>query len=192
MLTLKEGSSDIIGYYKVMEYPIEDHTAAIGYDFSDWGIGYLGSYLIQAGMAIIFNVGDWIEIYTEGDAYIFSTPYGQFKANSVFGKWSVIGTINGTSWDTDFIMTELNNYGMYGCWGYDLDYNGWEEFKFRLDGNWDVNLGLDEGGLTDNGDNTYSATMVQGGYNISLPMEGKWNLTINTVENTLTATYNGK
>lgn len=107
------------------------------------------------------------------------------------GEWTIIGNIYGSSWDQDFQMTDQSAAGFPGCWSAVLDYNNGEEFKFRQSGNWDVNLGFEtEGGLTDNGNNSYSATLVQNGYNISLPMEGKWSLVINTVENTLSATYN--
>ena len=188
-LVLNEDSSDFIGYYKVMEYPTEDHTAGNGYDFPDWGISG-GSCVWQNGERVNLNAGDWIEINNDGDAYVFSTPYAKFRAKiSLIGIWSVIGTINGSYWDKDFPMTDMSPYGMSDSWAADIYYNKGEEFKFRKSGSWDENLGID-GGWTDTGNNTYSATMIPGGPNITLPMEGQWTLMLNTVENTLSATYN--
>lgn len=105
------------------------------------------------------------------------------------GEWTIIGNIYGSSWDQDFQMTDQSAAGFPGCWSAVLDYNNGEEFKFRQSGTWDVNLGID-GGWTDTGNNTYSATMIPNGPNIMLPMEGQWTLMLNTVENTLSATYN--
>ena len=105
--------------------------------------------------------------------------------------WTIIGNIYGSSWDQDFQMTDQSAAGFPGCWSAVLDYNNGEEFKFRQSGTWDVNLGID-GGWTDTGNNTYSATMIPDGPNIMLPMEGVWELMLNTVDNTLSATYIGK
>ena len=192
-LVLKEGSSDITGYYGVMSYPVEDHTAIAGWFIPDWDMGG-GSCVWMGGERINLNEGDWIEIFNEGDAYVFSTQYGKIRAvkDAPAGQWSVIGTINGSFWDTDFPMTDWSAFGVANTWGYDLKYQAGQEFKFRRDNDWAVNLGLEtEEGLIDNGNNSYSATLVDGGLNIKLPYEGKWSLSINVVENTLSATYNG-
>ena len=50
--------------------------------------------------------------------------------------WSVIGTINGTNWDTDFPMEETD-----GAYTLSLDLNAGDELKVRRDGSWDVNFG---------------------------------------------------
>ena len=194
LLALKEGSSDITGYYSVVDYPLEDHTAGSGYYYPEWdAIG--GSCVWMGGERINLSAGDWIEIQNEGNVYVFSTQYGKLRATkfSLIGKWSVIGTVNGSFWDRDFPMEDMNPYGMTGCWKTELEYHTGEEFKFRKDGEWNENLGLEtEGTLTDNGDNTFSASLTPNGYNIILPYEGRWSLVINTIQWTLSATYYGK
>lgn len=173
---------------------------------SNWRNGYnydSGGYNYWTGYVSLYVDWEWYNALTSQDSgndaglYIMGEnvtitaitlvkPYRPAE-----GEWTIIGNIYGSSWDQDFQMTDQSAAGFPGCWSAVLDYNNGEEFKFRQSGNWDVNLGFEtEGGLTDNGNNSYSATLVQNGYNISLPMEGKWSLVINTVENTLSATYN--
>ena len=48
------------------------------------------------------------------------------------GQWSVIGQLNGTSWDTDFWMTETSE----GVWEIDITYLAGDSFKLRQDGKW--------------------------------------------------------
>ena len=61
-------------------------------------------------------------------------------------RWSVIGTVNGTGWDTDFPMEE----GSGGVYTLEMDLFAGEELKVRRDRSWDVNIGA--GGAL-NGDN---------------------------------------
>ena len=53
--------------------------------------------------------------------------------------WSVIGSICGTNWDTDFPMTEAG-----GCFvSEQLELHTGDEFKVRQGASWDVNFGSD-------------------------------------------------
>lgn len=54
--------------------------------------------------------------------------------------WSVIGTLYGSNWDKDFLMTEVEP-GVYEleCKGLHMN----EEYKVRKDGDWAVNFGSD-------------------------------------------------
>ena len=54
--------------------------------------------------------------------------------------WSVIGGICGTSWDTDFAMTEVSE-GVFESEA--LELKAGEEFKCRQGAAWDVNFGVD-------------------------------------------------
>ena len=57
--------------------------------------------------------------------------------------WSVIGGICGTSWDTDFAMTEVEP-GVYQSEA--LELHAGEEFKCRQGASWDVNFGVEFNG----------------------------------------------
>ena len=57
--------------------------------------------------------------------------------------WSVIGSICGTSWDTDFAMTKTAD----NTWTSDvLELKAGEEFKCRQGAAWDVNFGVEFNG----------------------------------------------
>ena len=55
------------------------------------------------------------------------------------GVWSVIGTLNGTNWDTDFEMTADGGVFTYGP----VELKAGTELKARKDGDWAVNMGTD-------------------------------------------------
>ena len=57
--------------------------------------------------------------------------------------WSVIGSICGTSWDTDFPMTENTDTGFSVFVSEPLELKEGEEFKVRQGAAWDVNYGAD-------------------------------------------------
>ncbi len=68
------------------------------------------------------------------------------KISAVFNKtedeknaWSVIGAICGTTWDTDFPMTEKDGEFV----SEQLELHKGDEFKFRKGASWDVNFGSD-------------------------------------------------
>ena len=81
--------------------------------------------------------------------------------------WSVIGTVAGTSWDKDITM-----YVNYGSWSAApaVKIGEGEQFKFRKNKGWDVNLGY--GTFVDGKANT-----VQPGQKLSL-QQGAGNITI--------------
>ena len=74
--------------------------------------------------------------------------------------WGVIGSICGTSWDTDFSMTE-DPAGTFTS--AELDLKAGEEFKVRQGASWDVNYGV--GG-------------VAGGDNIKVEADGKYKVVL--------------
>ena len=99
-----------------------------------------------------------------------------------FTGWSVIGSMDGTSWGVDY---DLN---------YDPDYNFYyieiylaegDEFKFRKGHDWTVNYGYDSFGdpylledilLTGPGIEVPSIPLSQGGANFEVPASGLWTL----------------
>ena len=71
------------------------------------------------------TVSDW----EDADPLAYQ-PEDEVESND--GKWSVIGKLNGTSWDTDFWMTETSE----GVWEVDITYLEGDSFKLRQDGKW--------------------------------------------------------
>ena len=76
--------------------------------------------------------------YEEAITALFSMTEEQKNA------WSVIGNICGTSWDTDFAMTETETKGTY--LSEVLELHAGEEFKCRQGAAWDVNFGVEFNG----------------------------------------------
>ena len=76
--------------------------------------------------------------------------------------WSVIGSICGTSWDTDFPMTEVSE-GTYQSEA--LELKAGEEFKCRQGASWDVNFGVEFNGanVVVEADGTYYVQLVWDG-----------------------------
>ena len=89
--------------------------------------------------------------------------------------WSVIGTVNGTNWDTDFAMTE-DPAGTYTSEA--LELKAGEEFKVRQGASWDVNFGVEFNGanIVVEKDGTYKVQLVwdgaQTGTVTLIPVEG--------------------
>ena len=88
--------------------------------------------------------------------------------------WGVIGGIMGTSWDTDFAMTE----GPDGTYTSDvLTLKAGEEFKVRQGASWDVNFGVEFNGanIVVEADGNYKVQLVwdgaQGGTVTLIPVE---------------------
>ena len=87
-----------------------------------------------------------------------------FTKGDLSGKWSVIGTVNGTNWDTDFAMAEGSD-GWYEAQGIEAIQKA--EFKFRKDAKWDVALGLEKAGNAPL-DKEFDVTDAPGSPNIGL------------------------
>ena len=95
-------------------------------------------------------------------------PYPDYTETS---NWSVIGSLSkhGISWDGDIAMISD------GTWHVALGVNlaADDEFKFRQDASWTVNMGGDFGGF----DSEFSVT--QDGPNIKVGVEGSYDLFVN-------------
>ena len=97
-----------------------------------------------------------------------------FTKGDLNGNWSVIGTINGDNWETDFAMAEGSD-GWYDAQGIEAIQTA--EFKFRKDGKWDVAFGLVEKGNAPL-DKEFEVTDAPGGPNIGLE-SGIYTLSVN-------------
>ncbi|MBR4291524.1 MAG: extracellular solute-binding protein [Oscillospiraceae bacterium] len=85
------------------------------------------------------------------------------KSEEELKAWSVIGGICGTSWDTDFPMTETETAGTYLSEA--LELKAGEEFKVRQGGSWDVNFGVEFNGanIVVEADGKYQVQLVWDG-----------------------------
>ena len=94
--------------------------------------------------------------YTAAIEGLFSMTEEEMNA------WSVIGGICGTSWDTDFPMTEVEP----GTYMSDvLELKAGEEFKVRQGASWDVNFGVEFNGanIVVEADGKYQVQLVWDG-----------------------------
>ena len=125
------------------------------------------------------NVTDWFD----GGWFWFNqnvpSPYD--------GEWSLIGTIMGTSWDTDFRMTNVGGR----TWYYKLAYHEGQEFKFRMNSDWSTNFGgifPDDGGWQTVLQPGEATAMVQDGTNLMLPSDGYYDIYLD-LDNQLAYVY---
>jgi hypothetical protein len=140
---------------------------------NDWGDANVtgaaaddGTVTVGDSMAVA-HPGNNFKI-TDAGVYVISydTTAEAVIVKSMGDKWSVIGMIGDSEWDTDYYMTESD-----GVWTSDaITING--EFKLRYNGGWDENRGA-------GGDSTLVVTLgepftaVSGGQNISVPATGE-------------------
>ena len=86
--------------------------------------------------------------------------------------WGVIGGICGTSWDTDFAMTEVEP----GVYMSDvLELKAGEEFKVRQGASWDVNFGVEFNGAN-------IVVEADGKYKVQLVWDGAQGGTVTLIE----------
>ena len=105
--------------------------------------------------------------------------------------WTLVGTVNGGDWTQDNAMTSNADKLVWEI--AKLPYHAEEEFRFRMDANDAFNLGLD-GELTavEDAEGTYTGSLKADGGNVTLPIEGFWNLTLDVENQTLTAVFAGE
>ena len=84
--------------------------------------------------------------------------------------WSVIGAINGTAWDTDFPMTEVEA-GVFESEAMEL--HAGEEFKCRQGASWDVNFGVDGENFKVEADGNYVVRLTIDGENGTIELIAK-------------------
>ena len=135
---------------------------------------YANVILDETSIATTFSstVTDWID---NGDFWFKQDNPAQF-----LGEWSVIGSIQGTSWDTDFPMQKAEDSDY--VWYTTIEYFEGESFKFRMNGTWDVNFGLRWSGAV--GD-WWTSDLLEGGYDIFLERSGVWYVQIDVYSKTL-------
>ena len=194
-----------------MEYNAYKHRFYIDYTFEnetqmkftcddDWTLNW-GDGCAAGGDNILAPAGSY-RIYLDLNAMEY-----KFDAN-MFGKeepglpagggeepapaWSIIGTVNGTSWDTDFDLTEKES----GVWTYSgLTLTETDEFKLRKDHAWTESVGGPEANATSTIDATnpydvykpvLGTAFATGGMNIAVQVAGTYDVVYDTNAGTIT------
>ena len=114
---------------------------------------------------------------TDGVAWI-SAAYDPYPAFTETSNWTVIGSLSnyGISWDGDIAMvTDGNSHIAFG-----VAIGADDEFKFRQDKAWTVNLGGEFGGIGN------EFAVAQDGANIKVGTEGVYDLMVNPGAGTAT------
>lgn len=124
------------------------------------------------------TVYDWID---SGDFW-FTQPNPLYD-----GPWSIVGTVYGSNWDTDFYMDRVNN----AVWHYTLAYHEGELFKFRYDSGWSYDYGIEETKPLEEGGHTL-VPGNQGGQNIQLARSGLYDIYLNLENSTMYVWWAGE
>ena len=147
----------------------------------DWGVNMGGDFggldnefaVSQDGPNIKVGADGVYDLYVNPDAGLawITAAYDPFPDYTEASNWSVIGALSleGISWDGDIAMISD------GSWHVALGVNlaADDEFKFRKDQDWGVNMGGDFGGL----DNEFAVS--QDGPNIKVGAAGSFDLYVN-------------
>ena len=140
-------------------------------DSGNWGVADPSSAAESPTLALLNGSNDNITQYTKFKYYNFIVDITNFDAPKLtmkkgFNSVSVIGSIAGTGWDSDFEM-EQDPYRQ--VFYVDIEnVTAGSEFKFRFDGSWDYNLGGDPDNLSNGGSNL--VVDEDGNYRITLDL----------------------
>ena len=129
-------------------------------------------------VSFTFSVTDWDAV---------ATP---LETVDVTGKWSVIGTVNDSSWGEDFFMTESATPGVLEA---SITFKTGNEFKLRKEFDWTVQAGMKNSATAVNGegwDGFLEGDSSQS-KNIVLAAPGVYTITFNPETYAFTATKTG-
>ena len=150
-----------------------------------WDVNFGGTFgsldtefAVEQGGANIVIAQDGVYdlfLYAESAKAMISAAYDPLAAYTEASTWSVIGDItgHGISWDKDIAM--ITDGANHVAVGVSLDAD--DEFKFRKDAGWAVNLGGTFGSL----DTEFAVN--QDGANIKVGTAGVYDLYVNTETN---------
>ena len=168
-------------------------------EWGDYDLGG-GSFALNIPIAMTKGGGDMtaeLGVYT---VYLFPT-YGVAYLTEGSGDvppppakpeaWSLIGTLNGTAWDTDFDLTNTSG----DIWKItNVAVTEADEFKIRADHDWSVNVGGPEANdksiiSPDNPYDVYKPVVgvafETGGLNIHIGVAGNYNISFDYAANTI-------
>ena len=156
----------------------------------DWAVNYGGDFssldtefsVTQDGPNIAISADGIYDLFlsTNDQTAIVSLAYDPYPELVQASNWSVIGALSkhGINWDGDIAMVTDGN--VHAAFSVSLAAD--DQFKFRQDKDWAVNLGGDFGGL----DNDFSVT--QDGPNITVGAEGVYDLFVTPNDGTAKVT----
>ena len=147
----------------------------------DWGENFGGDFASLGDEFAVSQDGPNIKVGADGIYDLYLNPadgtawiteaYDPLPDYTQASNWSVIGALSkhGISWDGDIAM--ISDGKWHVALGVNLGTD--DEFKFRQDASWTVNLGGDFGGM----DNEFAVT--QDGPNIKVGADGSFDLYVN-------------
>lgn len=144
---------------------------------------FSGYIFMEAGTEFKFADGSWDANWGSSDGqtlepgganikvadagcYYFTVDLNNLKYSMEKRNWSLVGDGIG-GWDKDIDLTYSSENNVYYA---TYDFNGSGEFKFRVNHDWPVNLGIDLDG--EPGD------LIQDGKNIPVPGTGTYSVTL--------------
>ena len=197
-----------------MEYNTSTHQFYIDIEFTEsvefkfygdytWGTAEYGQtdgVFVSGGSNISAEAGTY-RIYVDinkGTYELNSSMYGQEEPGYTEPTeptdptaWSIIGTIGGSNWDTDYDLTNTEG----DIWVYTgLEVTADDEFKIRADHAWSTSYGGPEANSTSTIDannvyDVYKPTLGEafstGGYNIQIGTAGTYNVTLDYANSTI-------
>ena len=106
----------------------------------DWGVNRGGDATLQEGQSVAVSQ-DGANIKAPADG-TYTVVYCPEQEIIFFQGWSLIGSIGGTNWDTDFLMYPQYDEDAGTVWvSSDFKYEAGNEFKARYKADWGVNVG---------------------------------------------------
>ena len=140
------------------------------------------------------TIKDSTPVVEEGEAVTFGFTVTEWEDATdeinyvdISEQWSVIGKLQDTNWDTDFVMAEGTTPGVLEL---EITYKAGDEFKLRKAASWEGSAGL-KAGVTTVGDDAWDGFLTTSDNNIKLAAAGVYKLTFNPVTWAFTATKTG-
>ena len=133
-----------------------DLAKVFGADAKNFGLS-------DEGTSVDADIAVSLQVYEDAIKALFTMTEEQMMA------WSVIGAVNGTSWNTDFAMTQVSA----GVWESDyLEFAAGAGFKLRRGAAWDVQVGADGQMKTPSIEPANIVCEVAGTYKVRLEWDG--------------------
>ena len=137
-----------------------------------------GDIIFRAGCR--YNANVVIDANTESTEFTSDVTEWEDNKDTMFTvtTWSIIGSM--TDWSRDLPMGYLGD-GIYEIY---YGFGGITQYKFRMNGNWDVNFGIGEpGSVSVVSEGVYN--LVPDGGNINMAQDGLWHILLDTNSQTV-------
>lgn len=188
--TLKEGKYGVVIMPQSAKPAL---TVTVGEKNYKFVLNAAVNFLANKRYNATVTIKDTTPVIEEGEAVAFGFTVADWETAEdalnyvdISEQWSVIGKIQGTNWDTDFVMAEGATPGILEA---EITYQENEEFKLRKAASWDLSAGL-KAGVAYVGDDAWNADpyLDKTDNNIKLAAPGVYKLTFNPTNWAFTAT----